>query len=501
MRKHTEIFVCLLALSFASVGSVIGQTHDTDHATAAARAAATITVADLQARLGILAHDSMRGRNTPSPEIMETAEYVAAQFRAFGLEPGAGDSYLQMYPLNMLKPGAADKQGLQITGPDGAAAQLTYGDQFFPLPDRITAQGSGALVRIESAETRIDASGKVAVIHVTPSNFRDVFSGNYNEAVSSANPLATLAVLEVPMPMFEGMRSALSGERVTLGAAEEAGERPTVFVLQDALPAELAERISAGTELSGWSAAVRVSSESQTVEAPNTVGLLRGSDPQLKDEYIVFSAHMDHVGVRGASDGDSIFNGADDNASGTVTVVELAEAFASLEQRPRRSLIFLTVSGEEKGLLGSRWYAEHPTFPLEQTVANINMDMVGRNWQDTIAVIGKEESSLGQRVEEIAAQHAELNMAVIDDIWPDQNFYRRSDHFNFARNGVPILFFFNGTHEDYHRASDEPAKIEYEKMSRIGQLIFYLGLDIANADQPPEWDPAAYERVVDRADG
>jgi hypothetical protein len=472
MKKHAEIFVCLLALSFASGASLFGQTHDTDHATAAAKAAATITVADLEARMGIL-----------------------------GLEPGAGDSYLQMYPLNMLKPGAADKQGLQITGPDGAAAQLTYGDQFFPLPDRLTAQGSGALVRIESAETRIDASGKVAVIHVTPSNFRDVFSGNYREAVRSANPLATLVVLEVPMPMFEGMRSALSGERVTLGEAEEAGERPTVLALQDALPAELAESISAGTELTGWSAAVRVSSESQTVEAPNTVGVLRGSDPQLKDEYIVFSAHMDHVGVRGASDGDSIYNGADDNASGTVTVVELAQAFASLEQRPRRSLIFLTVSGEEKGLLGSRWYVEHPTFPLEQTVANINMDMVGRNWQDTIAVIGKEESNLGQRVEEIAARHAELNMAVIDDIWPDQNFYRRSDHFNFARNGVPILFFFNGTHEDYHRASDEPAKIEYEKMSRIGQLIFYLGLDIANADQRPEWDPAAYERVVDRSGG
>ena len=129
---------------------------------------------------------------------------------------------------------------------------------------------------------------------------------------------------------------------------------------------------------------------------------------------------------------------------------------------PRRSLVFMTVSGEEKGLLGSQWYSENPIFPLEQTVANLNMDMV-----------------------------------VVDDQWPDENFYFRSDHYNFARKGVPILFFFTGTHDDYHRPSDHPDRILYEKTSRITQLIYYLGLDIAEASGRPEWDPEAYRRVVE----
>jgi len=212
----------------------------------------------------------------------------------------------------------------------------------------------------------------------------------------------------------------------------------------------------------------------------------------------VFTAHMDHVGVGSPVDGDSIYNGADDDASGTVTIIELAQAFASLPEAPRRSLVFMTVSGEEKGLLGSGWYAEHPTFPMDQTVANLNLDMIGRNWPDTIVAIGKEESSLGPLVEKIAAEHPELDMAVIDDIWPEEGFYSRSDHYNFARLGVPILFFFNGTHDDYHRPSDHPDKIGYDKMSRIGRLLFFLGYEVATEDDRPSWDAEAYDRVVEK---
>ena len=151
-------------------------------------------------------------------------------------------------------------------------------------------------------------------------------------------------------------------------------------------------------------------------------------------------------------------------------------------------------------MFGSQWYSEHPTLPIEQTVANINIDMIGRNWQDTIVAIGKAESSLGPLVEQVAAAHPDLNMSVIDDRWPEENFYFRSDHYNFARKGVPILFFFNGVHEDYHRPSDEPEKIGYDKISRITRLIFFLGLEIANADERPVWDPDAYERVVGRGE-
>jgi len=157
----------------------------------------------------------------------------------------------------------------------------------------------------------------------------------------------------------------------------------------------------------------------------------------------------------------------------------------------------MTVSGEEKGLLGSAWYAEHPIFPLDATVANVNIDMIGRNWQDTVVAIGREESSLGATLEAIVAGHPELGLTMIDDPWPDENFYFRSDHYNFARNGVPILFFFTGTHEDYHGVDDEPDRILYDKTARIARLIFHLGLEIADADERPEWDPAAYRRVVE----
>jgi len=235
--------------------------------------------------------------------------------------------------------------------------------------------------------------------------------------------------------------------------------------------------------------------------APNVVAVLPGSDPELADEYVIYSAHMDHVGVREprGESGDSIWNGADDNASGTATLMEVAEAMAAMApaERPRRSMMFLWVSGEERGLLGSAAFAADPSVPLESMVANFNVDMVGRNWTDTIVAIGKEHSDLGATMNRVNAANPEIGMTAIDDIWPDENFYRRSDHFNFARRGVPVLFFFNGTHEDYHQASDEVGKLDTEKMARIGRLLFLLGAEVGNADDRPQWNADSYDDIVD----
>jgi Zn-dependent M28 family amino/carboxypeptidase len=243
--------------------------------------------------------------------------------------------------------------------------------------------------------------------------------------------------------------------------------------------------------------------------APNVIGVLEGSDPQLKSEYVFFTGHMDHIGVVGggagcsASGADSICNGADDDASGTIGVVELAKAFASLNPRPRRSLVFMTVSGEERGLWGSGYYASNPEVPLAQTVADLNMDMIGRyydnrpGWRDTIVVIGKEHSSLGEVANRVTREHPEIRMQLIDDIWPTENFYRRSDHFNFARKGVPILFFFNGTHPDYHRATDSVDKVDAEKEARIVRMVFYIGLEVANTTARPQWNPESRRQIVE----
>jgi hypothetical protein len=233
-----------------------------------------------------------------------------------------------------------------------------------------------------------------------------------------------------------------------------------------------------------------------SLTAPNSVGILEGSDPKLRNEYVVYSAHMDHIGITPGRP-DSINNGADDDASGTAGVIELAEAFSRPGARPKRSVIFLTVSGEEKGLWGSHYFASNPPVPAKQIVANINIDMIGRNWPDTIVAIGKEQSDLGATLERVNAAHPELRMTAIDDRWPQERFYFRSDHYNFARKGIPVLFFFNGVHEDYHEVTDSPDKIDSEKEARILKLLFYLGYEVANAPRRPQWDEESYREVVE----
>jgi Zn-dependent M28 family amino/carboxypeptidase len=253
--------------------------------------------------------------------------------------------------------------------------------------------------------------------------------------------------------------------------------------------------------LDAGTATITFATESSEIRPPNVVGLLPGSDPVLRDQYVVFSAHMDHVGTGAPdSEGDSIFNGADDDASGTATVVEVAEAFSALTVAPRRSILFVAVSGEEKGLLGSDYFASHPPVGKEEMIANINLDMVGRNAPDTVAAIGQDYSSLGPLVQEVAAARPELGLVVAPDLWPEENLFVRSDHFSFAKNGVAALFFTTGLHDEYHKQSDEVELIDRDKISRIGKLVFYLAWEIANRDEVPTWTEEG-RRVVAEAGG
>jgi hypothetical protein len=485
------------ALSLTPVGDLFAQAQPTTGMAPESGAVASISIADLEDKIGTLAHDSMRGRNTPSPELVETAQYVADVFRAAGLKPGLGDTYIQWFPLSMVGPGPNESQRLTITGPNGTLT-LSLGEEFAPIPVAEAARGSGSLLRIESLDEIPDATGRVLALAVNQMNIQSVFTG-FRDAVQTSGAAGALLVVESD-GFYERLRSFFGGDRLSLGEFEGLSS-PVMLVPASALPSTLSGTITGEAPWpGGWSAELESTAVIREDHAMNTVGWIEGSDPELKNEYVIFTAHMDHVGVGSAVDGDSIYNGADDDASGTAVVMELAEAFAQMRSAPRRSLVFMTVSGEEKGLLGSQWYSENPIFPLEQTVANLNMDMVGRNWQDTIAAIGKDESSLGPLVERVAAEHPELDMVVVDDQWPDENFYFRSDHYNFARKGVPILFFFNGTHPDYHRPSDQAEKIEYEKTARLAKLLYYLGLQVANADGKPEWVPEAYDRVVEGAE-
>lgn len=230
-----------------------------------------------------------------------------------------------------------------------------------------------------------------------------------------------------------------------------------------------------------------------TTHVSNVMGLIEGTDK--KDEYVIITAHYDHVGKRNDT---TIFYGADDDGSGTVSVLELAEAFAKAKaagKGPRRSILFMTVSGEEHGLWGSAYYSNHPVYPLEKTTVNLNIDMIGRIGNDYmkdkdsanyVYVIGdnKLSSDLTPITENVNSTYTKLKL---DRKYNDPNdpnrFYYRSDHYNFAQKGVPIIFYFNGVHPDYHRPTDTPDKIKYELMEKRAKLVFYTALEMANREE------------------
>ncbi|MFC1531096.1 M20/M25/M40 family metallo-hydrolase [Gemmatimonadota bacterium] len=210
----------------------------------------------------------------------------------------------------------------------------------------------------------------------------------------------------------------------------------------------------------------------------------------------MLSAHFDHVGIGEANaEGDSIYNGADDDASGTSALIEVARAFQSMPRPPRRSVLFLAVSGEEKGLLGSAHYASEPTVPIGGIVANINLDMIGRNAPDTVIAVGQEYTSLGEMSRRIASHHPELGLTVAPDPDPSEQAFFRSDHLVFVKKDIPAIFFTTWDHEDYHQPSDEADAIDSDKAARVARLTFLLTWHVGEEDQPPSWNEGAIEEV------
>ncbi|HEX9580995.1 MAG TPA: M28 family peptidase [Gemmatimonadales bacterium] len=482
-------------------------------------AVATITPADIARRVAIIAHDSMRGRATPSPELDQVATYIASEFRRFGLKPlGDAGTFLQRYGIEDVQLDTA-QSGIAVTG--GATWRVGR-EVRFPLARIAEGAATGPTVLVSGAgdasaldRARLRGSVVLAAVPVTAAGIPSAPGGATLLALARSGAAAVVLIAPVSDSVWtlygapmgrRGVRPAWERVAGTLVVAVR-DETVGPLLAQHGVDLARARRASlALTALPGLQLTVTVRRRAVSrVEAPNVVGVLEGGDPRLRTEYLVFSAHMDHIGMAGGGSGcaaqgrDSICNGADDDASGTIAVVELAEAFATLRPPPQRSVIFLTVSGEERGLWGSEYFAANPPVPVGQMVANLNADMVGRNWRDTIVAIGQEHSDLGTTLARVNAAHPELGMTAIDDIWPEERFYTRSDHYNFARKGVPILFFFNGVHADYHRPGDHPEKIDAEKESRIVKLLFYLGLEIANTAERPKWSPESYRQIVEGA--
>jgi hypothetical protein len=482
-----------------------------------AKAAGTISEADVRKRIFIIADDSMRGRDTPSPGLEMTAAYLAAEFQRFGLKPGGenGTWYVRM-PLvqrqllpaqSVLTFGSAD--GSQISLPFTSSARILQGES------RAT-ELNGPVVLVS---TMADAKD------LKPEDFKDrivVWPLDLDKlppglqaaagAMLQGGAKAIVVVSTTDSATFTGRLAGQLQPRVSRESESGPGGPIVLEVPEREIVAQFPAaaqtfgdlRSASGTVAQAppdWTASLTVQdSVIGHTTAPVTVGRLEGSDKKLAGTYVVYSAHMDHIGVAGgqceAMGADSICNGADDDGSGTVGVIELAEAFSQKKARPKRSVLFIGMSGEEKGLWGSSWFVEHPTVPLDSIVADLNIDMIGRNWKDTVVAIGREHSSLGATLDSVNARHPELGMRPVADLWPEENLYFRSDHYNFARKGIPILFFTTGLHADYHKASDSPDKIDAEKEARLLQLLFYLGEEVAGNPVRPTWNPESYEKIV-----
>ncbi|MBV9987394.1 MAG: M28 family peptidase [Chitinophagaceae bacterium] len=479
---------------------------------AAAKYAALITPQALREKLTILAGPDMEGRETASPGQKKAAAYIESQFRSFGLKPGNGDSYQQLYPVYQ---DILSNQSLRVNGrPFTWDKDYSYslqsisgsGDLNFTYNQFVFA-GYGI---VDSAKNindfaGLDLKGKIAIVldgGVTPpaGPRRGFFNPNAAKVTAARNrgAVGLLIVSDAPRTNPTSVKG-----RMTLQPPAVSTTTPSQFlvaIISDELASALIGRTSrvpfaqwTGVNKGNYTAELKVSAtkKNETLESSNVIGILPGTDK--KDEYVFLTGHYDHLGKTG----DVIYYGADDDGSGSVGVMQMAEAFSAAAKKgnkPRRTMIFMTVSGEEKGLLGSEYYSEHPTIDLAKASADLNTDMIGRG--DTsrkntdtlnyIYVIGHDKlsSELAPINEGVNKQYTNLILDYKYDDPNDQNrIYFRSDHYNFARKGVPILFFYDGMlGADYHRPTDTVDKIQFDVMARRAQLVFHTAWVIANRD-------------------
>jgi hypothetical protein len=478
------------------------------------RAAETITAAHVLRRVSLLADDSMMGRDTPSRGLELAAEHVAAEFRRAGLRP-AGDSggYLQRFGLTRWVVDTAQSVVELAVGQSRGVARIGT-DARYVLGNIPAGPVKGDVVlmagSVSDSLVTTDVKDRMVLLIA---DFTKSLPAALNQQITEltgAGPKAVLVLSNRDSATFAQRLETAAQPRVSRDAESvserrapviEIHERALKIVLDEAgIEPERWRRLKQGGRrpVPGLTIELRLARKVlEQAQAPNVAGILEGSDPVLRKEYLVYSAHIDHIGITPGQP-DSINNGADDNASGAAGLLELVEAFSQPGVRPRRSILFLAPSGEEDGLLGSAYFTEHPTVPLGKVVANLNMDLIGRNWRDSVIAVGPEQSDLGQTLQRVVQAHPELRMTPIADRWPEERIFYRSDHYNFARKGVPILFFTSGTHPDYHRPSDELGRIDGEKEARLLRLIFYVGAAVANAQARPRWTAESYRQIVER---
>ena len=484
----------------------------------------TIRTEDLKTHLDTLSSDAFEGRETGTPGIDMAAEYISNYLGTLDL-PKIGDESTYF-------------QNVQITFTRGSTNELfVNGNRFKHLWDYLSFPGRNkSLPKFSTDEVVFlgygiddprysdyrgnDVEDKVIMIYdgepvnqdstsvITKSKQLSHWSNNWRNKLIAARNHGVKLVLIISddiKAQLSKNRNKLLGGSMALGDKSQFKEpfansiSISSNIAKEIMSTDLAEVIKIRDEIKAKGKAkqkvlnVKLDFKQEItrelLEGVNIMAFIEGSSK--KDEIVIVSAHFDHVGKRG----DDTFNGANDNASGTSTVLEIAEAFAEAKKNgegPKRSVLCLLVSGEEKGLLGSAYYTDKPVFPLENTVVDINVDMVGRsdvkyaNDPDYIYVIGSDRLSTDlHKINESANQrYTQLTLDYTYNSESDPNrYYFRSDHYNFAEKGIPAIFFFNGTHADYHRPSDTAEKINFEQMRKTGQLIFHTAWELSNRDE------------------
>lgn len=447
-----------------------------------------IQAAPLRRDLSYIASDQLEGRDSPSHGLDLAANYIAEQFQKAGLEPAVGSSYFQTASMLVVEPNFSNFELRLVAGNRG----------FVATPKNTVLSVPAALDLRDDPVFKLDLRDEALVQQLTPNQIEGKVVLVGIEPRSRMRLRAVSRVLREGKPLLlilvdrKGLTTEGRRPRRLVDPAEE-NEEPAIPRIT--LTGDEAARFYASLKPGAGSA-----SASGNIAAPhrtpaamrNVVGVLRGSDPALLDTYVLLTAHYDHLGMRAGGTGDRIYNGANDDGSGTVSVMEVARALAQLPQHPRRSIVFMTFFGEEEGLIGSEYYVHHPVFPLLKTVADLNLEQVGRTDStegqqiSNASLTGFDYSDLTSFVERAGEQ---TGIRVYKNLMGSDSYFNASDNFSFAEEGVPaetLCVAFD--YPDYHAVGDEWQKIDYDNMAKVDRAIALSMLLMANSEQPVHWN-------------
>jgi len=545
MKKN--LLALFLLLTFVFQSTALAQTA-TKAKSPARNAAEAITAAQLKDYLYFVASDEMEGRNTPSRGLDITAKFMATLLSRWGFKP-AGDSGTFFQRIALVR-NQTDSEKVQV---EFNGQKLVYGTDFLADANSGTINaplvfaGNGWFVKSKNFDPLkdMDVRGKTVVVYsdslprgITPQELRA--SGKQGEAWSDPGTYARqkgaagLIVVATPnlQARWENLRRQREGGSLNVEKLNESiggAPIPTVYLTEKAAAAmfegetmnlaKISETYASTAPFNAFNFSpgkklnVSVAAKKETVMTQNVVALWEGGDAQLKNEMVAVGAHYDHVGMNPNAKGDDkIWNGADDDGSGTVAVLAIAEALAKSPKKPKRSILLVWHAGEEKGLWGSEYFNKFPTVDIKNVVAQLNIDMIGRSKnpnniipcdrpgkpcnqdlsaENEIYVIGSAMMStkLGEVTKSINDSFLRLNYNYkYDDPKDTNHFFFRSDHYHYAVNGIPIVFWFDGVHEDYHQASDHADKIDYQKMEKVSRTIFLTMWEIADLQTRPAVD-------------